>query len=125
MLFDTYVLIWYLRGNVQAAELLDQTTTRQTSVISYMELLQGCRGMEQQRRIRDFLSAFDFTVMALSENIGHRAAIYMEQHSPATGLSAMDALIAATAVESHSVLATGNVKHFSRITELRVTRFKA
>ena len=43
MLFDTDVLIWYLRGNVQAAELLDQTTTRQTSVISYMELLVLCR----------------------------------------------------------------------------------
>ena len=42
MLFDTDVLIWYLRGNVQAAELLDQTTTRQTSVISYMELLVLC-----------------------------------------------------------------------------------
>ena len=85
MLFDTDVLIWYLRGNIQAAELLDQTTTRQTSVISYMELLQGCRGMEQQRRIRDFLSAFDFTVVALSENIGHRAAIYMEQHGGRRG----------------------------------------
>ena len=125
MLFDTDVLIWFLRGSAKAAELLDQTTVRKTSVISYMELLQGSRGVAQQRRIRDFLCEFDFAVVGLSENIGHRASIYMEEYDPANGLSAMDALIAATVVDSEIVLATGNFKHFAQITDLRLLRFMA
>ena len=124
MLFDTDILIWYLRGNAKAAELLDRTTLRTTSVISYMELLQGSRGAREHQSIRDFLSEFNFSVEVLSENIGHRASIYMEEYGSATGLSATDALIAATAVESGCTLATGNFKHFSPITDIRISRFK-
>lgn len=124
MLFDTDILIWYLRGNSNAADLLDRTRVRQTSLITYMELLQSSRGNDQNQRIRNFLSEFDFAILPLSENIGHRAAIYMEEYGPANRLDAMDALIAATAVESDIHLATANVKHFSPIVELRVVRFK-
>ena len=124
MLFDTDILIWYLRGNSNAADLLDRTRVRQTSLITYMELLQSSRGNDQNQRIRNFLSEFDFAILPLSANIGHRAAIYMEAYGPANRLDAMDTLIAATAVESDIHLATANVKHFSPIVELRVVRFK-
>ena len=124
MLFDTDILIWYLRGNSNAADLPGQAITRQTSAESYMELLQSSRGNDQNQRIRNFLSEFDFAILPLSENIGHRAAIYMEAYGPANRLDAMDTLIAATAVESDIHLATANVKHFSPIVELRVVRFK-
>lgn len=43
MLFDTDVLIWYLRGNSAAADLLDQTASRQTSV--------GTNGASNQRMV--------------------------------------------------------------------------
>ncbi len=125
MLFDTDVLIWYLRGNSNAADLLDQTLAPQISVISYMELMQSSRGNEHTRRIRSFLSEFNFVIVPLSENIGHRALIYMEELGTAIGLSVMDALIAATAVETDNNLTTGNFKHFAPIDELRVVRFKA
>jgi predicted nucleic acid-binding protein len=122
--FDTDVLIWYLRGNLAAAKLIDRTSDREISVVSYMELMQSSRGKSQIRHIWDFLTQCAFAVVSLSENIGHRASIYMEEYGPAAGLNAMDALIAATAVESDSDLVTGNVKHFLAITELRVVQFE-
>jgi predicted nucleic acid-binding protein len=60
----------------------------------------------------------------LTENIGHRASIYVEQYGLRTDLSVADALIAATAVENGLPLATCNRKHFGGIAglELRVFR---
>lgn len=58
----------------------------------------------------------------VTENIGHRAAIY-EEYALASGVRPGDALIAATAVENSMVLVSSNKKHFKVIKELEYQPF--
>jgi predicted nucleic acid-binding protein len=124
MIFDTDVLIWVQRGNQKAARLIDRTEDRLLSIYSHLELLQNAKNKDQNRRINDFLTTFGFTILPLSENIGHRALIYIEEYSLSRGLRAGDAIIAATAVENNMTLVSGNAKHFRPIKELKLKIFK-
>src|SRR5271157_6104255 len=103
MIFDTDVIIWIQRGNKKAAELVDSDDDRCISIISYMELLQNAQHKQQQVIINNYIKEMDFTILPLSENIGHRASIYIEEYSLSHGISADDALIAATAIENNLI----------------------
>ncbi len=124
MIFDTDIFIWIQRGNVKAAELLDSEYERLLSVQTYMELLQGAKDRSQHKYILDFMRDFNFKTLPLSENIGHRAAIYIEEYSLSHGLRTGDAIIAATATENSLTLCSSNTKHFKPIKELRLKVFK-
>lgn len=124
MLFDTDILIWVQRGNENAASLIDQNRERKISILSYMELMQCPSSKEMQKITMDFLTEFNFEILPITENIGHRAAIYIEEHSLSTGMRAGDAIIAATAVENNLTLSTGNKKHFKNIKGLTLKLFK-
>ena len=124
MLFDTDILIWVQRGNKRAARLIENAISRNISVYTYMELLQGASGKKQHEYTKDFLHAYNFKTLPLTENIGHRAAIYVEEYSMSSGVRAADALIAATAVENNLELSSSNGKHFKHIKDLRLKVFK-
>ncbi|MFH1539881.1 MAG: type II toxin-antitoxin system VapC family toxin [bacterium] len=123
MLFDTDVLIWAFRGKEKAAKIIEDTPERYVSVITYMELMQGVRNQQESSAIKSFLSDY-FHMLPLTENIGHRAAIYMEEYGLKAGMRLADALIAATAVENNIPLCTGNRKHYRVINELSIKHFK-
>jgi len=124
MIFDTDILIWVQRGNQKAARLINRTEDRFLSVFSHLELLQNAKNKDQNRQSNDFLTTFGFTILPLSENIGHRALIYIEEYTLSRGLRAGDAIIAATAVENNMTLVSGNAKHFRPIKELKLKIFK-
>lgn len=124
MIFDTDVLIFVQRGNHKAARLIDSSMERAVSVQTLMELLQGARNREEQRIIQRFLNRFGFEILPLTENIGHRATVYVEEYSLATGIRAGDAIIAATATENGLPLSTANGKHFKNIKNLQLKLFK-
>jgi predicted nucleic acid-binding protein len=124
VIFDTDIFIWVQRGNAKAAKLIDATPERYLSVQSYLELLQCAENKAQQQVTRQFLSEFGFNVLPLTENIGHRALVYIEEYGLKSGLRAGDAIIAATAVENQLPLATGNKKHFKTIQELNLRIFR-
>jgi hypothetical protein len=124
MIFDTDIFIWAQRGNKKAAKLMEVSEERHLSIQTYMELLQCAKNKNQHKHIKDFLTAFDFLVLPLTENIGHRASIYIEEYTLTSGLRSGDAIIAATAVENNLPLASSNVKHFKMIKELKLKRFK-
>ena len=123
MIFDTDVFIWIQRGNIKAARLIEKENERFLSVQTYMELLQCAQDKQQHEYTKVFLSDFGFHILPLTENIGHRAAIYVEEYSLSHSLRAGDAIIAATATENNHMLCTGNAKHFRPIKELRLKVF--
>lgn len=124
MIFDTDILIWVQRGNTRASVLIENSETRCISILTYMELLQCAHNKKQHLYTKSFLRDFSFTILPLTENIGHRAAIYIEEYSLSAGLRAADAIIAATAVENNMQLSSGNIKHFKEIKDLRLKPFK-
>ena len=124
VIFDTDVLIWVQRGNKKAARVVDLSSDRHISVITYMELMQTARNKKQHDCVSGFLHDFGFHVLPLSENIGHRAAVYVEEYTLSHGLRGTDAIIAATATENSMILCSGNAKHFKAIQELKLKVFR-
>lgn len=124
MLFDTDVLIWIQRGNLRAATTFERERDRRISVFTYMELMQGAHNKTQHGRTVDFLREFGVAILPLTENVGHRAAIHVEQFALSHGLRVGDAVIAATAIETGQTLCTADTKHFKAIPDLRLKTFK-
>lgn len=124
MLIDTDVLIWVLRGNAKAARLVDEIPERRISVVTFMELLHGAHDKSESRLIKSFLADLGFRTLPLTENIGHRAAIYIEEYGLGAGLRTADALIAATAAEHGLALCTGDRTHYRAIRDLSLEPFR-
>jgi hypothetical protein len=123
MIFDTDMIIWVQRGNAKAADYIDSTEERFISVLSYMELLQKADNKQQHAIIKGYLKEQEFIILPLTENIGHRALIYVEEYSLSCGISADDAIVAATAIENNEVLVSSNAKHYRPIKDLEFRRF--
>lgn len=124
MIFDTDIFIWVERGNEKAAKLMEKEEEKFLSIQTYMELLQCAKNKTQHKQVKDFLSSFGFIVLPLTENIGHRASIYVEEYTLSSSIRSGDAIVAATAVENNMTLSSSNVKHFKVIKELKLKAFK-
>ena len=124
MIFDTDILIWVQRGNLKAAKLIEQCNERYLSIQSYMELLQGARNKSQHKIVKDFIHDCQFSILPLTENIGHRALIYVEEFALSSNMRPGDAIIAATAVENNMHLNSSNSKHYKPVKELQLNVFK-
>lgn len=124
MIFDSDVMIWAIRGNAEAAKTIDSADSAFISVATYMELIQGAKNKEDLKWIKAFLNDLRISIIPLSENIGHRACIYLEEYALKTGMKLPDALIAATAAENTMILCTGNYKDFKEIKDLEVKVFR-
>jgi hypothetical protein len=124
VIFDTDIFIWIQRGSAKAARLVDREGERLLSLQSYMELLQCAKDRRQHDTTKRFLKDFGFQTLPLTENIGHRAAVYIEEYALSHGMRAGDALVAATAAENNLMLCTSNAKHFKPIKNLQLKIFK-
>ena len=124
MLFDTDILIWVQRGNRKAARFIDGAGERLISVLTYMELLQAARDKRQHAVIKQYVRDLSFSVLPLTEGVGHRALVYVEEYGLSSGIRAGDAIVAATATENGLTLATGNARHFRSIKDLSLRIFR-
>lgn len=124
MIFDTDILIWVQRGDKKAAALIEKEQERYLSIQSFMELLQGAANKNQHKYVKSFIHDFQFSILPLTENIGHRALVYVEEYALSSNMRAGDAIIAATAVENNMLLVTSNAKHFRVVEELQLKVFK-
>ncbi|RPI56203.1 MAG: type II toxin-antitoxin system VapC family toxin [Deltaproteobacteria bacterium] len=124
MIFDTDIFIWVQRGNEKAARHMEKSVNRFLSIQSYVELFQCVETKTQHKYVKDFIASYGFIVLPFTENIGHRASIYIEEYTLSSGLRSGDAIIAATAVENNMPLFSSNTKHFRMIKELKFKVFK-
>lgn len=124
MFFDTDVIIWALRGNRAAAARIDQESRLFISVVTYMELVRGARDKHEIKTIRCYFNDLGVQIIPITENISHRAMIYMEEHALKSGMELADALIAATVMENSSSLCTANNKHYKVIPDLQLSIFR-
>lgn len=124
MIFDTDVIIWLLKGNVRAAEIINNSQKRFISVITFMELLKVALNKKEQAVIKNMIKNLGLNVLPVDENISHRALIYIEEYGLKTGICVADAFIAATAAEYSLVLCTGNYKDFREIEDIELKVFR-
>jgi len=73
MLVDTDVLIWYLRGNEKAREIIDGLPSFSISVVTYMELVQGMRNKRELTELRRALRDWKAKIVYINEEISSKA----------------------------------------------------
>ena len=123
MLIDTDVLIWYMRGNEKAYQVVENLDNFFISVVTYMELVQGLRNKKELNHLRKALHGWNAQILYLSEEISAKAMFYVEQHFLCHSMQLSDALIGATAIAYGFPILTGNDKHYKIMKDLEIKKF--
>jgi len=123
MVIDTDVLIWYMRGNEKAYQLIENSKNFFISAITYMELVQGLRNKQELTKFRKALNGWNAQILYVSEEVSAKAMFYVEQHFLSHSMQLADALIGATAIAHDLPILTGNDKHYNVIKDLQIKKF--
>ena len=105
-LFDTNILIDYLKGHPAADLEIARYSRRLISAVTWMELLVGATGAEEEEVIEMFLH--DFTVVPVDRAVA-RAAVEVRRRDR---VRLPDAIIRASAEVESALLVTRNTKDF-------------
>ena len=124
LLIDSDVLIWYLRGNLKAYEIIESQNSFFISVVTYIELVQGMRNKNELKELRRSLIHWNTKILYISEDISAKAMFLVEQHYLSHSIVLADALIASTAISCGLKILTGNEKHYKVLKELDIRAFK-
>jgi len=123
-LLDTDVLIDFLHRNTLAEEFLESLRSEgeilTISAITRMELIQGCRNKREMSVILDILKKF--RLIYINERISQKAIDLMENYNLSHRLLIPDAIIASTAITMDLELYSRNIRHFSIIEILKVSK---
>ncbi len=124
VLLDTDVIIWYLRGNQKAYELIHGLNRFAISAVTYMELVQGMRNKDELHRLKRTLKQWGVKVIYICEEISALALFYVEEYFLSHSMQLADALIAATCSNYGLTLYTANNKHYRVINEIEIEVFR-
>ena len=118
--FDSDLIIDYLRGAEPGVTLIDEALARDALVVTAMtvaELTCGARTKRAKRLVAHVLdAAMVLPVGAEEGRLGGEIYRRLLHRGAQMGLS--DCLIAATCLRARATLATRNRKHFERVEEL-------
>jgi hypothetical protein len=118
LLFDTNILIDYLRGKQQARDLLNAQDGRpNVSAGSVLELYAGFKNRREEQSAERLL--FEAKVLPVTHEVARRAGVFSRLYQASHSLDDIDALIAATAEHHGLKLATLNVRHFPMFPKLK------
>ena len=124
MIIDTDVLIWYMRGNEKAYEIIEKSNTFSISVVTYIELVQGMRNKKELNNLRKALRGWNAQILYISEEVSAKAMFYVEQHFLSHSIQLADALIGATAITHGFPILTANDKHYKVMKDIQIKKFK-
>ena len=124
MLVDTDVLIWFLRGRNSALDAIRSCPSVELSAVSYMELVQGVHDKSELRMLLRTIRINGWRILPLTEDISHRATLYIESYALSDGMRVADALIAASAVQSGTTLMTADVRHYRCIPDITLEHYR-
>ena len=124
MIIDTDVLIWYLRGNEKAKQVVEASIPFAISVVTYMELIQGMKNKEEFRMFQKQIQKWNIDVIQIDKEISSRAVFYIQEYSLSHSIMLADALIAATVVQTNDTLLTANEKHYKYIPNIDCKKFE-
>ncbi len=111
LLFDTDVLIEYLRGRDEAKTFFDSIeNTVFISAMTVAELYAEVRSGKEIDALEIFLDTFE--IVTLNNKIAKAGGRFRNQFFSSHGVGLADALIAATAEDINAQLVTFNSKHF-------------
>jgi len=123
LIIDTDVLIWYLRGNTRAKEVVECQIPFSLSVVTYMELVQGMKNRNDFRLFQKQLSVWHARILHIDRDVSSRAMFYVQEYALSHSMALADALVAATVVQNADVLLTANEKHYRFIPTLEYAKF--
>ena len=124
MLVDTDVLVWYMRGNEKAKRAIKNLQGFSISVVTYIELVQGLRNKEELNILRNSLKEWNADIIYINEEISTKAMFLVEQYYLSHSIQLADALIGATAVIHGLPLLTSNTKHYKKIKNIIIKKFR-
>lgn len=104
--FDTNILIDYLNGSPKAKHEIQAFEEIYISLVTWMEILVGAAGKEEESTIREFLRRF--RVYQIDEDIADRAVAIRRRDK----IRLPDAIIWATAQRLGLLLVTRNTRDF-------------
>lgn len=121
IMVDTDILIDHLRGVQGATSFLERIARGEyqamVSVITELELFAGTMKNGEAQKVLNLLSMM--SPIPVGSETARKAGEILRQHRN-SGLSALDAIIAASALLNNAVLVTRNVKHFRPVEGLLV-----
>ena len=124
MIIDTDVLIWFLRGNEKAKEVVISSMPVSISSVTYMELIQGMRDKTELNYMKKAFGDMGINIIPINESISNYAVSLVEEYSLSHSMEMADALIASTCIKENEVLCTANDKHYQMINEITMDIFR-
>ena len=125
ILIDTDVIIWYLRGNKNAYNLINNLDSFCISSVTYMELVQGMRNKQELIILQKTLKAWNVKTIFINEEISIKALFFMEEYFLSHSMQLADSLIGATTLLYGMKLITANDKHYKVIKDINLSVFRA
>lgn len=121
-LIETTILVDVFRDKPEAIAWVNSLPLqgRWVSVITYFELLAGCRNRREQRTVAREMR--NYRLLLLTEDISRTALSWFERFHLSHGVGFLDSLIGATALHQDLTVATLNTKHFEPLPGIRVER---
>ena len=123
MIIDTDVIVWYLRGNEKAREIVESRIPFAISVVTYMELIQGMKNKEEFRLFHRQIQKWNTDIIQIDKEISSRAMFYVQEYALSHSMMLSDALVASTVVQNNETILTANVKHYQFIPNIECRRF--
>jgi predicted nucleic acid-binding protein len=119
MLFDTDVLIDYLRGVEKAVTCLENHPGQLLiSAIVVAELFAGVREGAERDKLNAFIRAFE--ILPVDGSVAELGGLFRRDYRKSHNTGLADALIAATAKRHNTSLVTSNTKHYPMLSNIVV-----